>query len=178
MADLRHFFGHVAGESYRNADGSDRQRIIPRCRVGELLVLKHEPDNPHDINAIRVLRQSGEQIGYLERELAGQVVSREAKGEQYHAAIAGIGRARAGVGPWGVALLIIVDGAGAATDATLRRYAREVLEDEGHFEQEHRRAEPAQTTGGWEWWMLPAAVVVAAVGAVIILAVMALLGGL
>ena len=40
---LEHFFGHVAGESHRNADGSDRQAIIPRCRVGELLVLAREP---------------------------------------------------------------------------------------------------------------------------------------
>ena len=77
---LEHFFGHVAGESHRNADGSDRRAIIPRCRVGDLLVLEHEPDNPHDINAIRVLRQNGEQIGYLEWEFAGEVVSRSAKG--------------------------------------------------------------------------------------------------
>jgi len=63
VAPLEHFFGHVAGESHRNADGSDRQSIIPRCRVGDLLVLEHEPDNPHDVNAIRVLRQNGEQIG-------------------------------------------------------------------------------------------------------------------
>ena len=77
---LDHFFGHVAGERHRNEDGSDRQAIIRRCRVGELLVLEHEPDNPHDINTIRVLRQNGEQIGYLEREFAGEVVSRSAKG--------------------------------------------------------------------------------------------------
>jgi integrase len=63
---LDHFFGQVSGESHRNDDGSDCQAIIPRCRVGELLVLEREPDNPHDINAIRVIRQSGEQIGYLE----------------------------------------------------------------------------------------------------------------
>ena len=94
MAPLEHFFGHVAGESHRNADGSDRQAIIPRCRVGDRLVLEHEPDNPHDVNAIRVLRQNGEQIGYLDREFAGQVVSRSAKGWKFHATMAGIGRPR------------------------------------------------------------------------------------
>ncbi len=122
---LEHFFGHVAGESHRNADGSDRQAIIPRCRVGDLLVLEHEPDNPHDINAIRVLRQNGEQIGYLEREFAGEVVSRSAKGRTYHAVIADIGRPRRSA-PYGVALLIIVEEDGAS-DAEVANYAREVL---------------------------------------------------
>ena len=122
---LEHFFGHVAGESHRNADGSDRQAIVPRCRVGDLLVLEHEPDNPHDINAIRVLRQSGEQIGYLEREFAGEVVSRSAKGRTYHAVIASIGRAHRSA-PYGVALLILVEDHGAG-DAEVANYAREVL---------------------------------------------------
>jgi hypothetical protein len=66
-----------------------------RLGVTILLVLEHEPDNPYDINAIRVLRQNGEQIGYLEREFAGEVVSRSAKGRRYHAVIAGIGRPQA-----------------------------------------------------------------------------------
>jgi hypothetical protein len=41
-----HFFAHVAGERFRNSDSSDRQAIIPRCRVGDLLVLEAEPDTP------------------------------------------------------------------------------------------------------------------------------------
>ena len=122
---LEHFFGHVAGESHRNADGSDRQAIIPRCRVGDLLVLEHEPDNLHNINAIRVLRQNGEQIGYLEREFAGEVVSRSAKGRTNHAVIAGIGRPHRSA-PYGVALLILVEDHGAS-DAEVANYAREVL---------------------------------------------------
>jgi HIRAN domain-containing protein len=43
-------------------------------------MLEHEPDNPRDINAIRVLRKTGEQVGYLERELAGEVVFRSRPG--------------------------------------------------------------------------------------------------
>jgi hypothetical protein len=125
VAPLEHFFGQVAGESHRNADGGDRQKIIPRCRVGELLVLEHEPDNPHDINAIRVLRQTGEQIGYLEREFAGDVVSRSAKGRHYHALIAGIGRPRRSRF-YGVALLIVVEDDGAS-DAEIVAYAHEIL---------------------------------------------------
>jgi len=153
---LDHFFGHVAGESHRNADGSDRQAIIPRCQVGELLVLEHEPDNPHDINAIRVLRQNGEQIGYLEREFAGQVVSRSAKGLKFHAAIAGLGRPRRSA-PYGVALLIIVDDDGAS-DAEVIAYAREVLSQDRRVEastpEDHNHAETAT-------WLLVGALVAA-----------------
>jgi HIRAN domain len=122
---LEHFFGQVAGESHRNDDGSSRQAIILRCRVGEPLVLEHDPDNPHDINAIRVLRQTGEQIGYLEREFAGEVVSRSAKGRHYHAVIAGIGRPRRSRF-YGVALLLIVEDYGAS-GAEVVAYAHEVL---------------------------------------------------
>jgi hypothetical protein len=118
---VRRFFAHVAGESFRNADGSERQAIIARCRVGEPLVLEHEPDNPHDINAIRVLRTTGEQIGYLTRELAGEVVSR-GPGD-FYAFVAGIGRADGGL--YGVALLIIV--ADTDDDAAVERYADRVL---------------------------------------------------
>ena len=54
------FFSKVAGVSYRNEDGSSRQSIIRRCHIGERLLLKPEPDNPVDPNAVRVLRQNGE----------------------------------------------------------------------------------------------------------------------
>ena len=54
---MRHFFASVAGESFRNEDGTDRQGIIAGCRVGDPLVLVPEPDNDHDENAIKVLRE-------------------------------------------------------------------------------------------------------------------------
>ena len=122
---MDHFFAHVVGESFRNDDGSDRQAIIPRCRLGELLVLEPEPDNPHDINAMRVLTQRGEQVGYLERDFAGQVVSRSARGWGFHALVAGIGRA-GGSGLYGMALLIVVENDGA-TDGEVAGYGRRVL---------------------------------------------------
>jgi HIRAN domain-containing protein len=132
---VRHFFADVAGESYPNSDGSDRLAIIQKCTVGELLVLEDEPDNPADINAIGVLRESGEQIGYLPRDMAAEVVSRSAKGWQYHAAIAGLGRAH-GHGPYGVALLVVVDEA-PVERLTLSNYVAAVLAAE---------PEPRQTT--------------------------------
>jgi hypothetical protein len=160
---LRHFFGHVARESYRNDDGSDRQTIIPGCQVGELLVLQHEPDNPHDINAIRVLRQNGEQIGYLERAFAGEVVSRSAKGWQYHAVIAGIGRSRRSA-LYGVSLLLIVDGDGAS-DAEVMAYARGVLSVNRQVEASAPRATRTSPTANW---LLVGALVAAALAIIAI----------
>jgi len=103
---LDYFFARVAGGRDHNADGSARQAIIRRCRVGELLTLVHEPDHPSDVNAIRVLRLNGEQLGYLEPAFAGEVVARRAKGANFHAAVAGISRPYWSA-PYGAALLII-----------------------------------------------------------------------
>jgi len=141
---MRHFFAHVAGESFRNDDGSDRQAIIQRCQVGEPLTLEHEPDNPHDINAVRVLRRTGEQIGYLERDFAGQVVSGSAKGTDYLAFVAGVGRG--GGGLYGVALLIVVNDDDVG-DATVERYVRRMLAKDRPVEYRERAAKPRLTEG-------------------------------
>jgi HIRAN domain len=125
---VRHFFAQVAGESHRNdEDGSDRQAIIASCRVGELLFLDAEPDNPEDENAVRVLRRDGKQIGYLERAMAARIVDDLSDFTPF---VAGIGRG--GTGPYlGVALLMVVnDGQDAAV---VEAYARRTLEAEGNF---------------------------------------------
>ena len=55
----------VAGVTF---DG--RQGVIARLAIGEEILLKREPTNPYDHNAIRVERSNGLQIGYLNRHLA------------------------------------------------------------------------------------------------------------
>lgn len=62
----RHILG-VSGESFRNADGSDRQAIIRRMMPGDALDLRPENDNPHDRNAIGVWSREG-MIGYIPRD--------------------------------------------------------------------------------------------------------------
>ncbi|WP_370086419.1 HIRAN domain-containing protein [Ekhidna sp.] len=61
----------VVGVSKDNADGISRQEII-RQEVAEddKLTLATEPDNPYDPNAIKVLSKHGNQIGYLNKEMA------------------------------------------------------------------------------------------------------------
>jgi hypothetical protein len=60
----------VVGVSHKNEDGTDRQAIIKRCRAGDPLELRREPENRYDPNAIAVLLEDGRQIGYLSRENA------------------------------------------------------------------------------------------------------------
>ena len=55
----------VAGVTFNG-----RQSVIARLTIGEEILLKREPTNPYDCNAIRVERQNGQQIGYLNRYLA------------------------------------------------------------------------------------------------------------
>jgi hypothetical protein len=55
----------VVGVTYRNKDGSDRQKIISNCKKGEIINLVREKNNSHDKNAIAVVSQNGNMIGYL-----------------------------------------------------------------------------------------------------------------
>jgi len=67
---LRHAFAKVAGVTFPNDDGSERQAIIRRCKPGEYLTLRHEPDNEYSEFAIQVLRENGEQLGHAPEYLA------------------------------------------------------------------------------------------------------------
>lgn len=60
----------VVGAPYGNADGSNRQFEILLCKPGETVVLRPEPRNKHDSNAIAVDSCRGIQIGYLTAERA------------------------------------------------------------------------------------------------------------
>jgi hypothetical protein len=71
------FFTKIAGVTHRNADRKSRQRLIAQCRVGEELVLEREPNNPVDPNAIKVLRVSGEQLGYIRAQVAASGLARD-----------------------------------------------------------------------------------------------------
>jgi len=71
---------NVAGESYR-------QDAIKHCREGEFLVLKREPENKFGENAVAVLRENGEQIGYISRDNAEWVARVMDEGKKVEAKI-------------------------------------------------------------------------------------------
>ena len=92
------FNSKVAGVTYKNPDGSDRQEIIKkRCKPGMALMLKRELDNPHGDNATGVwiktksLFSSSEyQLGYLNSSVAKEVVEHIESGRTARAKIANI----------------------------------------------------------------------------------------
>jgi hypothetical protein len=63
----------VTGTAYANSDGEKRRAIIRKhCRVGAEVILRREPDNPYDNNAIAVflvvpnhLGVNKKKIGYI-----------------------------------------------------------------------------------------------------------------
>ncbi|HEV3137063.1 MAG TPA: HIRAN domain-containing protein [Pirellulales bacterium] len=73
LAPARSFHSKIAGVSKENQDGSNRQLIIRSCNVGESLVAKREPQNRFDKNAVALNRRFGQQLGYLNSELAAEV---------------------------------------------------------------------------------------------------------
>ena len=64
------FTTKVVEATDKNPDGINRQQIIKMCIAGEKIILIREPNNPHDVCAIGVFRESGEQIGCLARHVA------------------------------------------------------------------------------------------------------------
>lgn len=84
-ANPRSFFTKVAGLTYEG-----RQRIVERCSAGERLRLVREPDNPKDPDAIKILRENGEHLGYVRAEVADGPIglaSRIDQGERYECTI-------------------------------------------------------------------------------------------
>ncbi len=71
---IQHLYTKVAGASHQNRDGSERQQIIRSIKAMEQLVLKPLPRNRYSSHAVGVFRQSGEQLGFLGDELAGDVM--------------------------------------------------------------------------------------------------------
>ena len=55
----------VVGVTFEN-----RQEVVARLQMGDRVWLEREPFNRFDVNAIKVMRNNGEQIGYINRHLA------------------------------------------------------------------------------------------------------------
>jgi len=70
---LRHAFAKVAGVTFPNDDGSERQEIIKRCKVGESLIFRHDAYNEYSVFATQVLRTNGEQLGHAPEYLAERI---------------------------------------------------------------------------------------------------------
>lgn len=79
---LRHSFAKVAGVTFPNDDGSERQAIIRQCKSGERLILRHDPDNQYSEFAIQILRENDEQLGHAPEYLAERICQELESGYQ------------------------------------------------------------------------------------------------
>jgi hypothetical protein len=70
---LRFSFAKVAGVTFPNDDGSERQAIIKRCKPGEQVILRHDAYNEYSMFATQVLRTNGEQLGHAPEYLAERI---------------------------------------------------------------------------------------------------------
>jgi len=79
---LRHGFAKVTGVTFPNSDGSERQRIIAKCNVGEWLTFQHDPDNQYSDIAMNIMRTTGEMIGHTPEYIAERIVDETEDGYQ------------------------------------------------------------------------------------------------
>lgn len=85
----------VAGTFFANSDGTARHEIIRKhCQEGREVVLRREPDNPNDPNAIGVfLKIPGlfgaklRQIGFIKAGTAAHLAKRIDAGEKVTASV-------------------------------------------------------------------------------------------
>jgi single-stranded-DNA-specific exonuclease len=68
IGDSECFYTKVVGVTFE-----DRQQALAEVREGTGVELVREPDNPHDPNAIKILHQSGLDLGYINARLAKQL---------------------------------------------------------------------------------------------------------
>lgn len=108
------FHTKVVGVTHRNDNGRSRQKIIAKCRIAEQLVFDHDEYNPHDPNAVKVCRQNGAQIGFLNNELAQEVVNRSKNGYRYAVWIKNLTGGTSDAPTLGVNLLIVVASPGVS----------------------------------------------------------------
>jgi hypothetical protein len=66
------YFCEVKAVTHNNDDGTSRIAAQQLCSIGDPVKLVPEPNNEHDRNAIRVLLQTGQQIGYISARQAAR----------------------------------------------------------------------------------------------------------
>lgn len=74
----------VAGVQHKNSDGTRRSAAARKCETFNLLQFEHEPDNPFDKNAVKIIhKSSGRQLGFVEARTASDIVRRSSTGSRF-----------------------------------------------------------------------------------------------
>ena len=67
------YYGREIEDRVRGVRHENRQAIVEEVRLGEQLLLVREPDNQFDKNAIQVVRENSQVVGYIDRKLAQKI---------------------------------------------------------------------------------------------------------
>ena len=126
---MRHSFAKIAGVTYPNDDGSERQDLIKRCKPGEQIVFRHDVDNQYSIFATEILRTNGDQLGYAPEYLAEKIVNEIDNGCNVVGAIADLTGGTFDQPTRGVNFCVFFI-AKDVTDAELQQYANKVFAEE------------------------------------------------
>jgi len=69
---FKSYITEVKELAYKALPAKKRQKILAKCKVGEKIKLIHAPALYH-INAIKVCRETSEQLGWLYGEIADEI---------------------------------------------------------------------------------------------------------
>jgi len=87
MSRIGHFYLELTGVTLSNPDGTSRQKILKTCEPFEKLILEIEEYTRYDYNVIKVTRENGSQIGYIEEDVSEEICAMLKQGFTYHALI-------------------------------------------------------------------------------------------
>jgi HIRAN domain len=150
-SEVCHFHTKIVGVTYQNSDGSYRQKLIRKCRLFESLLLDHEEDNPHDANAVRVCRQNGQQLGYLDGGLAEEIVRKSNRGYRFATFVKEVTGGRKG--EWLGVNLLILQAEPGVNDRQVKNYLRQLIREDPELDG-------ANVNGGCSGRLLALAIVV------------------
>ena len=83
---MREFHTKLAGVSHEQG-GVNPQRLLRKCKSGQQLTLIRDPQNRYDKNAIKVCLPTGEQLGWIGKDVAERLAEDIDKGDSVRAEI-------------------------------------------------------------------------------------------
>ncbi|MDH4139362.1 MAG: single-stranded-DNA-specific exonuclease RecJ [Coriobacteriia bacterium] len=118
IEDAESFHTKLAGVTFEG-----RQDVVRRLDAGTPLRLVRQPDNPHDANAIALFDPRGDQVGFLNRRLAGVLARVADAGVEYDVEVTDVTGGEAGRS-YGVNVLVTRRSAAEGEDVEDLRAAR------------------------------------------------------
>ena len=66
MEKIKEFYSKIVGSTFIQ----NGQELLSALKEGDMLSLEPEPENPYDVNAIKVLNCEGKKLGFIPKETA------------------------------------------------------------------------------------------------------------